>query len=563
MRSHPRNILWVSDRQSSSSLEDRSVVLALHPGGGIVSNSLPQPTISKKGSSPFSSQSFCTMAIWESVNAPTPRFPEPSECHNKPILTDCVPVIDTATPIPDEIWTFSASAQKGLVVYLMTRREYNYTFSECHRGKLGACTRVNVPKNRPKPAKVPVWPIYLFIGTMVVPVEFSFFLGTLRLTAFRLYLIFLFFFLLSELLRSGRIRLQNFDFLVIAFGLWPFLSFSVVHGFEKALEAGGIFFLETVSPYFLARLFIVDPRSLRASLKPLLAVVFISLIVTIPEALLGRHFVHDFAASITGNSYPIRLEQRLGIWRAMGSFDHAILYGVFCASLAALVWYTAAGWKRLLQLSAVALSTVLSASSGPILAFVVQIALIVWEKASRPVKGRWYWLSGAIAVAYVVVDLASNRTPIQVLISYLTLNPFTAWIRIIQWDVGIDSIINNPLFGIGFNEHERPAWLTWSIDSFWLMLTMAQGLPSILLFSVSAAFLLRGVFQANVRGEKTVERLRYAWAFTFVALCFSGITVHFWAAMHSYFFFVMGAGAWIATRPQPQRPSGRPGSKGV
>jgi O-antigen ligase len=393
---------------------------------------------------------------------------------------------------------------------------------------------------------------------MLAPVEFSFFLGTLRLTALRVYLIFLVFFFLAEFVRSKRLKLTSFDGFLLMFAGWSFVSFSVVHGIERGLEAGGIFFLETVPPYFLARLYIVDWLTMRRFTQLVMLTVVLSLLVTVPEALFGKHYIHDWASSITGSTWQTRLEQRLGIWRAMGSFDHPILYGVYCATLLGFVWYTASVSKRVLNFCIIAVSTVLSGSSGPILVLGAQMGLIIWERASRSIQARWYWLCSAGVAAYMVVTVFSNRPPLHVLIDYITINSFTAWIRIAIWDAGIASILQNPVFGIGFDigTHQRPSWLTGSVDSFWLVFGMMQGFPSVLLLLISIGLLLRAVFRAQLNTPRE-NSARLGWVFAFFAMCVGGVTVHYWSAMHAYFFLIMGMGAWIA-ESKPSRSTSTP-----
>ncbi len=398
----------------------------------------------------------------------------------------------------------------------------------------------------------------MYIATMLVPVEFSFFLGEFRLTVMRLYLIFLVFFLFVEFIRSQRIKLQSFDVVLILFALWSFVAYSVVHGVEKGIEAGGMFFLETIPPYFLARLYVVDWESMKKFTQFVVFTIIVSLLFTIPEALFGKHYIHDWSSAITGSGWQTRLEQRLGIWRAAGSFDHAILYGVYCASLVGFVWYTISATKRVLYLSIMAISTFLSGSSGPFLVFAAQMGLVIWEKVSRNIRHRWYLTSGAVFAAYVAISIFSNRPPLHVLINYITINPFTAWVRILIWEAGTASVMQNPVFGIGFDigTHQRPAWLTASVDSFWLVFAMMQGLPSVILLALSIGLLLRAVLRSKVTSSQ-VSNARLGWVFAFLALCIAGFATHYWAAMQAYFFLIMGMGAWFGARNASHVPLGR------
>ncbi|MFQ3247101.1 MAG: hypothetical protein ACI9SP_003756 [Arenicella sp.] len=60
--------------------------------------------------------------------------------------------------------------------------------------------------------------------------------------------------------------------------------------------------------------------------------VAILFLLGLPEAITGRHFTHEIAAKLTGQSYVGIADKRYGIWRAIGPTDHAILFGTLCAS---------------------------------------------------------------------------------------------------------------------------------------------------------------------------------------------------------------------------------------
>src|SRR3954466_10503300 len=56
------------------------------------------------------------------------------------------------------------------------------------------------------------------------------------------------------------------------------------------------------------------------------------------------------------------------------------------------------------------------------------------------------------------------------------------------WEYGSASVLNNPLFGVGFGDWARASWMTSSADMFWLVNAMRHGLPAGLL--IMSAFLL-------------------------------------------------------------------------
>ena len=123
--------------------------------------------------------------------------------------------------------------------------------------------------------------------------------------------------------------------------------------------------------------------------------------------------------------------------------------------------------------------TFTSLSSAPLLAAAVQIGIIGWGWITR---NAWWVLIGMVVLGYLVIDLLSNRSPVQVLISYLTFNSGTAYWRLHIWTYGSAEVWRHPLFGIGLNDWTRPDWMgTASVDNFWLLTTMRYGLPAFLL----------------------------------------------------------------------------------
>jgi hypothetical protein len=145
---------------------------------------------------------------------------------------------------------------------------------------------------------------------------------------------------------------------------------------------------------------------------------------------------------------------------------------------------------------------------------------------------------------WFAVSLASNRSPVKVFISYLTFSPGSAYNRILIWDYGTAEVGRHPLFGIGFGDWLRPAWMSDSMDNFWLLTAVRYGLPA-LVFLVAAITTL-ALRQARTNAnDAELNRHRMAWLAITIGIAVSGITVHLWNAVFAYFFFLIGTGAWM------------------
>ena len=168
-------------------------------------------------------------------------------------------------------------------------------------------------------------------------------------------------------------------------------------------------------------------------------------------------------------------DMRMGLFRAQGVVDHPILWGVFCSIAIANTYYLYRD-RRVRRLVLTAFSTAMtftSLSSGPLLSAVLQLGMISWGWITR---NAWWVLVGLVVFGYVTVDLLSNRTPVQVLISYLTFNPGSGYWRLHIWNYASAEVLRHPLFGIGLNDWARPGWLaSSSVDNFWLNTAMRYG----------------------------------------------------------------------------------------
>jgi O-antigen ligase len=148
---------------------------------------------------------------------------------------------------------------------------------------------------------------------------------------------------------------------------------------------------------------------------------------------------------------------------------------------------------------------------------------------------------------WIAVTLASNRGPAKVLISYLSFSAQSSYNRILIWEYGTAEIWRHPLFGLGLGDWIRAPWMSDSMDNFWLITGVRYGLPA-LIFLVSALCVLAIRQRSATRGRPDLRPYRMAWLTTIVGLATCGTTVHFWNALFTYFFFLIGMGVWL-TRP--------------
>lgn len=404
---------------------------------------------------------------------------------------------------------------------------------------------------RPPPAdRLPIITA-LFIVALVTPLTVL--VGPIALSPTRLVLLVSFapglWFLLSG--RAG--PLVATDALFLAFICW-FAAAMVLHHGSAQVERAGQNALDLLGAYLLARVTITTRRRFDQMIRVLTLVLSLMLPFAAVEAVSGQQPLNQLLNHLPGLTATERAETRprLGLHRAQVSFDHPILFGVISSSLILM-----AGLRRCRgRVPALILAAGLSLSSAALLQVAMHLALIGWAHVWRGVRARWWLLFGLCVLGYGVVDLASDRSPFRVLVSYATLNSGSGYHRLLIWEYGLQNVLANPLFGIGLNEWTRPAWLhSNSVDSFWLLVAMWCGLPGLaLLIAGIAASLVRAIRVPLVEGSQ-VASCRLAWVLTIVTLCLSVATVHVWNTAYSYVFFLIGAGVWLGHAREEEEPA--------
>lgn len=388
--------------------------------------------------------------------------------------------------------------------------------------------------------------VWIFVIGLVTPLFIQ--VGPMRLTPYRLALLVAFFPVLFYWLggRAGRIRLA--DICVVGICLWSSLSFSVVHGFGAMYETIGIFWVETLGAYLLGRCYIRTPETFHAIVRLLFRLSLVMIPFTIYEMITAEDLILTLFSKIGPTYHDNPMEPRLGFDRVQGPFPHQIHFGVFFLCLSGVVYYVLGyglRWtRRVGQMLVVAFVGATSLSSGPLVALMAQLNVIIWDGMMTSVRQRWHIFAALAAVGFVVVDFLSNRTPFHVVVEYLALNKETAYNRIRIWQFGTDNIFAYPLFGNGFNDWMRPYWMSDSVDMFWIIGAMRHGIPVWILWFM----LFFSIFLAVAYRQGLSERVgwyRTGYVITLFGLFMAGWTVHYWDVTYAFFMFLLGAGVWF------------------
>ena len=390
----------------------------------------------------------------------------------------------------------------------------------------------------------PVWAAYLFLLSLLVAIHLK--VGTVVLMPHRIILLVLFvpFFLKLFVLRSsGPVR--AFDWLLFASALWAGVALVVNHPVSMIVEPFGIHMLEFFGAYLIAR---VSIRS-AAAFRRVVVVFFVMICLLLPfaavESITHRPVLLEI---LPGTSVlPLDIGVRMGMRRAQAVFAHPILYGIFVSTGLGLFWYALRPrWLKFPAVPIVAVATIFSLSTGALISLVVQSIFIGWETIMKTLKLRWRLFLVLFAIAYVGIDLLSNRSPFHVLVSYASFNSGSAYGRILIWRFGIDNVWENPVFGLGLRDWVRPSWKSPSIDNFWLFLAMFYGLPKFALVFTAFFQIVRQVARTELT-DPGDQLARAGYLVAFGGLFIAGGTVHYWHAMMAFVMFIFGSGVWTVT----------------
>lgn len=398
------------------------------------------------------------------------------------------------------------------------------------------------------------WPVALLVASFLCPTELSVYVADLRLPPHRIALIGLMPLALARLATRADVRLRAFDGLVLLHAVWNAIIFAAHGGEEGGFAFGGSLALESFGAYAVARAWIRDLPTFLATLRTLFLAIMAAALLALPETLLGRHFSHDILQMLTGYEHPRAIETRLGLTRAYATFDHPIHLGTFAASLLAIVWFAERGRARTGRLALIAAATFAALSSAPILCLALQAALTAWERATRGMARRITVSVAALGGLYLAASIVGTRSPIAFIATGMTLDPWTGYYRLVIWEYGTEAVWASPWIGIGLGDWARPWWMaSSSVDAFWLLMAMRGGIPPLALLLASVLLIGRAAGTRGARAPSAqVRRVAKGWLISLLALILLGCTVHYWNVLHSYFFFFLGLGGWIAD-PRPSR----------
>jgi hypothetical protein len=389
-------------------------------------------------------------------------------------------------------------------------------------------------------------PVFYFLIALVVP--WAIYIGPLRMSLYRIVLSVMILPCLAGWIsgKAGRIRLP--DIALLLFSFWCTLSLVMNNGLASTIQSIGIEFIETIGPYFLARCYVRNADDFYDMTLWLFRTVAFLLPFSIFECITGQNILRDLFALILPTLTTGPPELRQGLTRVRSVFDHPILFGVLVGSNFALV-HLVLGYKRgylgrNFRSGIVIATSFLSLSSGPLIGVLVQGFLLTWNGLFPAIRSRWKILIGISGSVFLALELVANRSPLDIFVSFFLYDADSYWFRKIIWDYGVQSVLDHPVFGVGKNEWERPAWMPGSIDNFWLIQAVFSGIPAALLLLVTFFFIFLAV-SFKKRLDDRLQAYRTGFLISMTSFFLVGWTVAYWDAAYALFLFLLGSAVWM------------------
>lgn len=391
-----------------------------------------------------------------------------------------------------------------------------------------------------------VLPALILFYSFFFPPEIDIDIGPLRLGVYRLALFALTPYVAVTIL-NGTLRLKLVDAIMTVCAGWIILSFSVVYNWRTGLESGGGIAADMLVSYLLGRATIRSFGHVRLLLLGILPGLIVTSGLLAIESLSGKLLIRPTLQNIFGGSgdhqTALRYEYRQGLLRGYSVFTHPIHAGVFLSSFISL--YLVFFHQKIVKISGIFVGflSIFSMSSAAFLGIILNFGLLIYDRMQARISDiGWgaFLIGGGIFLA--LVQLFSSSGLISVVYRYLTLNPSTGYFRTLIWKYASEEAMRNPVFGIGYEEYYRPAWMfTASIDAHYLFMAVSYGILPAFLYLFIALYCIYSLSRRSVQAQTTASRNRYVGLAIFMSvILLLMFTVTFWDVMLAWWNFILG-----------------------
>jgi hypothetical protein len=371
-------------------------------------------------------------------------------------------------------------------------------------------------------------------AALVIPSTVTIPIGSSNLTAMRVILVTLFVPAVVSLLKgvaSGQRRTRLSDYFALLTVAWTMSALSLTAGFERTIVSGTLICLEAVGGYVIMRAFFADIDDIRYFVRCVAYAVLIMTGIAVIDHIMRQNFIGGVIASAFGSRVPAS-EFRNGFLRAASTLDHPIMFGALCAISGLIFAYGLQGARRLAFFGASAFGCLLAMSSAPILALLMGLGLMIYDRVLRGYPWRWRMMLFTIAFFAIALCIAKDD-PVATIVRHLTLDPQTGFYRMMIWQYAGAEVLNSPWVGIGFRDWSRIPGMNGSVDTIWLVFALYAGIPMAVFYGI---FLLTTMRRNSSKIKETLlnpylVRLSRGLSIVLCLIVVVGFTVHFWGVM--------------------------------
>ncbi|MCE4225034.1 hypothetical protein HCU64_14840 [Methylobacterium sp. C25] len=404
-------------------------------------------------------------------------------------------------------------------------------------------------KVRCNPFLIWITPIALF-----APYMLTVYVGTLKLTPGKLLTLILVIPAIFNLANGALARRRSFimaDFFAIALTFWLVAAPITASGSDVIVGAASQG-LEFFGSYVIGRAYFYGSDALSIFGRALAVVVVAVTMIGLLDTLTHHYVVSETLNPIFYSpgepldaNYPQLNRSVFGVelLRAASTFDHPILFGMFCSISACVLIYMQPSSIRLIGLLFCGFGCVIALSSAAILALGIAVAFKLYDLTLMRAAWRWKALLALVTIFLILISIISNN-PVTWIIRNLTFDPQTGYFRILVWDAAMPYIHANFWTGKGAQLTGNP-FVDGSVDSIWLGLALAYGIPAVTLLALIGVTVV-----TPARGSARIRRHQVdidSWCtgFSLAIILFGliGFTVFYWNGVWLYAAFCLGVRA--------------------
>ncbi|MBP7002996.1 hypothetical protein [Amaricoccus sp.] len=405
------------------------------------------------------------------------------------------------------------------------------------------------------------WVIALFFAALFIPGSIN--VG-IRLDVYRIYLLAMAAPALLQIRNDPTLRINAVDVLVFLAVFWRGAALVANHGTSELINAGS-FFLELFIGYVVGRAYIRSAADYRWFFTCFLVTLVAFLPFALVESVLRIRLLSRIAGLVlTQPPEEFGDQIRFGLMRVEVAFEHALLFGTFCAIGFANAFYI---WgyrypRNLIYSGFAGFMTVLALSSSSMLNVALQGCLIAYEKVLRPVRPKWVILLVSLPLLWFLFQMIVGKNFVDFVADELVINPYVGEGRkeIFYW--GMREAIANPVFGIGKADWTRPFWRVHpTADNFWVASAFRYGLPHVAFLML--AFVVQ-IARVSLRGglDAFEGACRRGFCIALLSLGVGLFNHGLWGVANVFVMLYLASGSWVYDRsaPRSQRriPSPRP-----